>query len=435
MRLSTEQMFRSGSDVMQRAQSDLNRTGMQLSTGKRILTPSDDPAGATQAAQFRHIIQNIEQYQRNADLAQPRLQQEEWAIAGVSDQLQRVRELVIQGANDSQTNETREFMAGEMREIRDAIFDVANTKDPNGEYLFAGTESLATPFESNRVNGEDVVSYVGAKGEGSVREIAITPIRKVAIGDNGAEVFMEIPENDGYVSADLVTGDGTGNPPLGTLVIEKTEVSDLDEYLDPSNTNSIDHFEIRFNSVAGGSFEYQVERFGPDGLSKGIEVPATPYPYDPSAPSQPGVPIEFAGRTVVLSGLPEAGDVVTSRPAENVSIFQTLGSIIKAFETPVGGPNSRADLTNAVNRGLADIDATMEHLSNVRATVGTRLQVIDNQTDLNEGRKLDLRSTLSELEDVDYAEAVSKFKFQQVALEAAQQTYVQANRLSLFNFI
>jgi flagellar hook-associated protein 3 FlgL len=63
------------------------------------------------------------------------------------------------------------------------------------------------------------------------------------------------------------------------------------------------------------------------------------------------------------------------------------------------------------------------------------LQVIDTQTQSNEGRKLDLRSTLSELEDLDYAEAISRFKFQQVALEAAQQAYVQTNRLSLFNFL
>lgn len=429
MRVSTEQIFRAGSESMQRAQAELSRTGQQLSTGKRILSPSDDPAGATQSAQFREIIQSIEQFQRNADLAQPRLQQEEWAIAGVTDQLQRVRELVIQGANDSQTDETRGFMAREVREIRDAIFDVANTKDPNSEYLFAGTKSLATPFE---IDSDGVVSYTGAEGNGSVREIAMTSLRNVAIGDNGADVFMNILENDGRVSADVIRADN-GAIPRGSVVIEKTEVSDLGVFLD--GDNAVDSFEISFLDNAG-TVQYQVERFGPNGASKGVELGPTDY--------SPGSPVEFAGRSLVLSGtprLPNAGgagnpsDIVTSRPAENVSLFQTLAAIATALETPVGGPSSRADLTNAVNRGLADLDASFNHLSDIRATVGTRLQVIDSQTELNEGRKLDLRSTLSELEDLDYAEAISRFKFQQVALEAAQQSYVQTNRLSLFNFI
>ncbi|WPL19756.1 Hook-filament junction protein [Thiorhodovibrio winogradskyi] len=426
MRLSTEQMFRTGSEAMQRAQSGLNRTLTQLSTGKRILTPSDDPTGATQSARFRDTIRSIEQYQRNTDLAEPRLQQEEWAIAGVSDQLQRVRELMIQGANDSQSNETRRIIAREIREIHDSIFDIGNTKEPNGEYLFAGTKSLAEPF---KIDADGVVSYVGAEGEGSVREIAITPNRKVAISDNGANVFMTIPENDGRVSADI-TRANNGAVPRGSLVIKSTEVSDLNLYL--SGENDTDFFDISFDNSAG-STQYQVERFGPDGISKGIEVGLTDY--------SPGSPIEFAGRTVVLSGQPRLpdgvhpSDIVSSRPAQSVSLFQSLNAIATAFETPTDSTSSRADLATAVNRGISDIDATLNHLSEVRATVGARLQVIDNQTELNEGRKIDLRSTLSELEDLDYAEAVTRFKFQQVALEAAQQTYAQANQLSLFNFI
>ena len=414
MRISTQEMFRSGTDIMQRAQSELNRTGLQLATGKRILTPSDDPSGTTQAAQRRDIIRSIEHYQRNMDLAQPRLQQEESSIAAVSDQLQRVRELLIQGANDSQTNETREYMAGEIREIRDSLFDIANTKDPNGEYLFSGIKSLATPFQ---IDGNGVVSYVGAMGENSVREVAIAPTSKIAVGDNGADVFIEIPENDGRISADVTRA---GAPPRGSLVIEKTEVSDLGVLL--LGTNATDEFEITFDN-SSGTLQYQV-----DNITQGTNVtPLTDY--------SAGSPVEFAGRSVLLSGTPNVGDTVTSRPAQNVSLFQTLDAIATAFETPVGGSSSRADLTNAVNRGIADIDASSKHLNELRATIGTRLQDIDNQTNLNENRKLNLRETLSELEDLDYAEAISKYKLQEAGLQAAQQTYVQTNRLSLFNFL
>ncbi|MBK1647473.1 flagellar hook-associated protein FlgL [Rhabdochromatium marinum] len=414
MRISTQEMFRSGVDAMQRAQSEQNRAGLQLSTGKRILTPSDDPAATTQAAQHRDIIRSINQYQRNMDLAQPRLQQEESALAGITDQLQRVRELLIYGANDTQSTETREFMAKEIREMRDSLFDIANTKDPNNEYLFGGTKSLDTPFQ---IDSNGVVNYVGAVGEGSVREVAITPISTIAIGNSGADVFMDIPENDGRVSADVTRA---GAPPRGSLVIEKTEVSDLGVLL--LGTNATDEFEISFDN-SSGTLQYRV-----DNITQGTnETPLTDY--------SAGSPVEFAGRSVLLSGTPNIGDTVTSRPAQNVSLFQTLDAIATAFETPVGGSSSRADLTNAVNRGIADIDASMDHFSTVRATIGTRLQSIEKQTNLNENHKLDLRETLSELEDLDYAEAISRYTLREVALQAAQQTYVQTNRLSLFNFL
>lgn len=425
MRISTQEMFRSGINAMQRAQTELNRTGLQLATGKRILTPSDDPSGTTQAAQHRHIIDSIVQYQRNMDLARPRLQQEESAIAGMSDQLQRVRELLIQGANDTQTNETRGFMAQEIRDIRDSLFAIANTKDANSEYLFGGTKSLVAPFQRD---GNGVVRYVGADGAGSVREVAITPIRKLAIGDNGADMFMNMRENDGRVGAEVTRA---GAPPRGSLVIEKTEVVDLGVFLLPGSNNDTDYFVISFGD-SSSTLRYRVDRYRPDGTLVGNEVGLTDYPL---GVPPPGTPITFAGRSVWLSGTPNVGDTVISRPAQQVSIFQTLDAIATAFETPVGGSSSRADLTNAVNRGISDLDASVDHLSRIRATVGTRLQAIDNQSNLNESRRLDLRTTLSELEDLDYAEAISRYKLQEVGLQAAQQTYVQTNRLSLFNFI
>jgi flagellar hook-associated protein 3 FlgL len=429
MRVSTEQIFRSGVESMQRGQNALNFTGMQLSTGKRILTAADDPSGATQSAQFREIIKSVKQYQRNIELAQPNLQQEEWAIAGVTDHLQQVRELVIQGANDSQTNETRGYIAGEIREIRDAIYDLTNTQNANSEYLFSGSKSLITPF---RADEDGRVSYVGAEGEGSVREVAISALRKVSIGDNGAEVFMDIRENDGRVSADIMRNNNNADP-RGDLVIEKTQVSDLQTFLE--GTNATDYFEISFLDNAG-TIQYQIERFSPDGASQGLEVGPTDY--------SSGSTVEFAGRSLVLSGEPlqpnggAAADpnyVVTSRAAEHVSLFQTLDAIATAFETPSTNDSSRADLTNAVNRALADIDASFVNLSEVRSTIGTRLQDLEDQDNLNANRLLDLESTLSEIEDLDYAEAISRFTFEQTALEAAQRSYVQINRLSLFNFL
>lgn len=332
-----------------------------------------------------------------------------------TDALQRARELVIAGNNDSQTDETRRYQANELRQLRDELFEIANTRDPNGEYIFAGTNSLEQPFKQD---GEGTVHYEGAEGTGSVREVEISPTRSVPIGDTGADVFMNIPENDGRATAEVEErGEGS------SLVIDKVEIYDVSEQKD----NSDKKFAIEF-SVDSGETTYTVQEKDEDGEPEG-------EPLLENQPFVPGESIDFAGRSVTISGDPVDGDEVVSRPAENKDIFSTLDDIIAALEDGTGTRENRANLATATNTALADMDAALENFNEVRADLGSRLKTMDDQTELNEDRLLDLETAVSEIRDLDYAEAISRFNQQQVALQAAQQTYSETSRLSLFDFI
>lgn len=88
-----------------------------------------------------------------------------------------------------------------------------------------------------------------------------------------------------------------------------------------------------------------------------------------------------------------------------------------------------------VSKGLRDIDIAIEKLSSARTGVGTRMNWISNQATLNAEFNLDLKKTLSELEDLDLADAVGRLQMQMVSLQAAQQTFVKTQNLSLFNYL
>ena len=414
MRVSTTQIFQTGIDQIQRNQAELNRTSLQLGSGERILTPSDDPSGATQTNQFERIIKATEQYQRNIDNSQPRLQQQESLMQSGTDALQRARELVIAGNNDSQTDETRRYQANELRQLRDELFEIANTRDPNGEYIFAGTNSLEQPFKQD---GEGTVRYEGAEGTGSVREVEISPTRTVPVGDTGADVFMNIPENDGRTTADV-----TNREADSLLIVDKAEVYDVRE-LDRED------YTIEFAENVDGEMTYSVL----DADDEAVDGPDG-EPLD-GQPFVSGESIDFAGRSVTISGDPVHGDEVVSRPAENTDIFSTLDDIIGALEDGTGTRANRANLATATNTALADMDAALGNFNEIRADVGSRLKTMDDQSELNEDRLLDLETAVSEIRDLDYAEAISRFNQQQVALQAAQQTYSETSRLSLFDFI
>ena len=107
MRVSTMSQYLNGLTSMQRLQSALDQTQRQISTGRRILTPSDDPIASARALEMRESIARLQQFDRNAGIAQNRLSQEESALASVNDVLQRVRELSIQANNATQSTESR----------------------------------------------------------------------------------------------------------------------------------------------------------------------------------------------------------------------------------------------------------------------------------------------------------------------------------------
>lgn len=445
MRISTPQIFQSGLSAMQSAQAKLNHTRLQMATGRRILTPSDDPGGAAQSVQLDASIKTTKQYQRNADYAQPRLEQEEAQIDAIQTAVQRVRELVVAGSNDTYNQSNRDIIASEIRQLRDDIFDIANTQDANGEYLFAGTRSRTSPF----VMADDgQVSYVGAEGTGAVRELAITSTRRIAVGDTGATVFMEIPELSGLLTEVVPKSTNTG-----TVDAAKVEAGNIDDALNSAGETLRIRFKFPLENLdpligKSGSVEYQIVDLDGNSVrdSNGNYLSGTYGSADIAGNFVPPVPantpIEFAGRRVTLTGspatptsLPYSADELISRPVPQVSLFQTLDSIVKALEAPQSDEAGQELFSQASSMALRNLDSGMDRLNEVRTSVGLRLSTLEIQTDLNEERRLNLESTLSDVRDLDYADAISRYKLQETVLQAAQQTYVQTSKLSLFDFL
>ena len=138
MRVSSAQLFQQGITAILNQQSQVNHTQQQLATGQRVLTPSDDPVAAVQIMDINEDLKQLDQYQRNSDLAEGQLALEEDTLAQAGTVLQRVRDLVLQANNATQTPETRQGIAVEIKALSDQFLALANTRDANGEYLFGG---------------------------------------------------------------------------------------------------------------------------------------------------------------------------------------------------------------------------------------------------------------------------------------------------------
>ena len=128
MRISSIEQFQQGIDSILNQQAKLNQTQLQLATGKKVLKPSDDPAVATQLLNLSSLKANNLQYDRNINTAQNELELQESVLASSGNVLQRVRELVIQANNATQSSQTREAIADEISNLADELLQLANTK-------------------------------------------------------------------------------------------------------------------------------------------------------------------------------------------------------------------------------------------------------------------------------------------------------------------
>src|SRR5690606_21085724 len=397
MRISTAQIFKNGLTAIHDRQIDLSRTQQQLATGKRLLTPADDPAASAQALKLRERIASIEQYERNAEQAATRLGQEEAVLVAIGDSLNRVRELAVQGANATQTPESRLAIARELRQILVGLLDAANSRAANGEYLFAGHRSANQPF---LVGPDGRVEYAGDDGQ---REIELAPGRRVAVGDSGS-AFMTIPRGNGvFVVTPDAANTGTGRV-IDAEVVDRSQLTGEPYTIVMTAPDAYEVLDGDGNVVATGAYAA-------------------------------GQSIDIGGMRVVLDGEPAAGDSFRIEPGATTSIFAIVDELAEALEADVSTPGERALLTHRATSALLDIDQAIDRVLELRTNVGARLNMIDSQTDVNADQTLDLTGALSRVEDLDYAEALSRYGLQLAALQAAQQTYAQVSRLSLFDWL
>ena len=162
MKISTSQLFDASIAQMNRQQSNVAEMQAKLASGKNLVKPSDDAEKAALIQRLNSAMQRQDVFGMSLDRAESRLRTEESALMGVQDMLQRIRELAIQGSNDTLSNQDRTIIAKEVASLRDGLFSLANTQDEGGNYIFSGTK-VKTPAFSRDADG--VMTYKATKIE------------------------------------------------------------------------------------------------------------------------------------------------------------------------------------------------------------------------------------------------------------------------------
>lgn len=408
MRISTNQIYSLGKTSVQEIQSSLYRTQQQISTGREVLVPADDPVASAQALNISQSKAVTDQMIANQEVARDSLSQVENRLAMVMDVLQYARQRAVEAGNGSYSDAERKTIATDLREQFDQLLDLANSVDGTGRFLFAGNRADQKPFLLTTPNAAPYVSYTGDDGR---QALQVSGSRVLPITESGSSVFERIPNGNGT----FTTTADSGNTGAGVI--------DLGSVTNQSAWTGHD-YEISF-SVSAGTTTYSIV----DQTSSTTLVSGAAYTSGQAITTIPGI-------SFTVSGSPADTDSFAVAPSTNQSIFQTVRDLIGALENYSGNTaDGKARLQMGLDRAMADLDHDIDNISSMQAAIGSRQKEVDDlATSSTEVSNL-LTDTLSRLTDLDYADAITRLSRDQVQLEAAQRSFLRASSLNLFSLL
>lgn len=409
MRIATLQQYNMGLNQILKNQANVNKTHQEVSTGRRVLTPADDPVAATKILQIQQEIALGDQFVLNMNAADNRLKTEESAIDAVTSAIARLKELTS-SASGSKTLSDRQAIAAEVYQIQEHIADLMNSKDAGGEYIFAGFKGQNQPF----VKGENGrYNFVGDEGQ---RRLAIGRSTTVATGDSGKNLFIDIAANKNT----FTTSASAKNK--ADLIVNPGFVTDEEKYAEFYPHDLV----ITFNPQAAidpAGANFTVRRAHDGRVVDGME----------NISFSSGSSINVAGVTVNIQGNPQAGDQVLIESTPKQSLTDTIFRLTAGLNSLPDTQEGNDTLAILIADTLTNLTNAEASISSVRSDLGARMKIVENTRELAADVKLVNREILSKLQDADYAESISKLSLQTYLLDAAQQSYSLISRMSLFN--
>ncbi len=431
MRISTQQQYFKSIDQMQNSQSKLSELQDQISTGKKLQTPSDDPVAAAQVVKLERELAQYSKYDDNINVTERRLELEETILDDINIAINRMRELTLNAANGTLADQDRKTISNELTQLTGYVAGLMNTQDSQGEYLFAGSQGSTKPYEL--VNGR--YEYQGDDGQ---RQIQVGSDLYMPSNDSGTYLFESVDDRLDVAFTGLTPSNGVSfatlqqQPPLNAFLTPEAEASFKEatqglgdlviEYTPPILPATAGTFDVR---DSGGNTLLSGLSAGANslyGLSIDLTEPAQPVAPVPSTPAY-------------VKELADTNTITVTVSAEKKNILDVAMDLAEGLAKPVGSQAERDELSELVATSLDQFKQASDRNNEAVATLGSRLSSLEFMSSSNLDFKLFTESALSSLVDADLASVISQFKLEEATLSAAQATFGRVSSLSLFNYI
>jgi flagellar hook-associated protein 3 FlgL len=396
-------------DLISDKYAELSKIQEQLSTGKQLMRPSDNPTDVANDLKLRTTTAIMEQNGKNISDGLNFMQVSDTAMQSMNTIVQKLRELAIQGSSDTVGSTERIYIQQEQNQLFRQIVGLANT-NYKGDFIFGGTQSKIQPFPIESSTASGIADYQKLKmayfngAPGGVPAVGVpaqirnafdnTAMTNILPGSfklsNGA---VNYAEGTDYT---MDYANGTITPLNAALAVD---LSDGGTFTGP-------------NYQAGG-FSLTFDRVG-----KGKDVFGTIVSNggDVLREIEPGVitPVNISG-----------DDLITNRNSGT----DMITSMIRM------GQNLLQNNRQGVSNSITDIDNVLQALLSSESKNGARVNRFETTQTRNEDQVTQNNSLQSQLEDADMAEIASRFSLSQMVYNAALKSAAMAIQPSLVNYL
>lgn len=407
MRITTANSYANTIETLQQRQQALSDAQMRLSSGKRVLKASDDPAAAARVERALAAELRSDTSQRSVDASKTLMSQTESALGDANDLLSQIREALVAAGNGSYTDAERAVQANKIQGLRDQLLQVANRSDGAGTYLFGGQGASQAPFTDTPTG----VAFRGVSGQSLTDADTALPL-----STDGQAAWLSARTGNGVFVTRSAGNSVTGQSVNGAW-IDAGSVNNPSQLFPVPNTG----YRIRFTSATN----YTVESFP-------LATPNVTTTESTGTYSS-GTAISLHGTSVTITGTPTTGDQFEITPSTpTLNVFSALDQAVAGLKQ-VGVTS--AQRTQITSDALRDVDASLVTLSAARTSAGDVLNHIDDLSNRLSSNKLAAQSQRSDAEDLDMIQALSDFQNKQTGYDAALKSYSTVQKLSLFQYV
>ena len=377
MRITNNMMFYSSIRNLNNNLQRLSDAQTKYSTQSKIQVPSDDPVSATRAIKYRDYVADVEQYQKNTSDATSWMQVTDDALQGVADYMTRLKELVVNGANDTNSTASKAAIADEIKEIKKGLIDTMNTSYA-GRYVFAGYNTDKAPYSTTSVT------------------IGSTTVDKVTYKNQ----FLSVsgPVSSTISDADLATfyntNKGTYNPLVTT----------------PNGTYRAATQDISYHVSNGSEVKVNIEGQNVIGWSGDSSPTESCYTAGTNL---------FDTIDKVLLGL--SGES-SYKVVDSTGTVQTL-------------PVSTQTSSQLVSSCLKDLDDDLNRLTKAQSELGARMNYVESTDSRLASNEITFTKLQSNNEDIDVAKASVEVSSAQSVYEAALSVTAKVTKASLVDYL
>ena len=403
MRITTNMIYDRNLASMSKVSERQNTAYEQLMTGEKFSRAGEDPSGMGQKMALTKEIDLFKQYGVNGSLLENSLGHEDTVLTSLNNAMLSAQTLIQKANNSAMGAEERNAIASELEGLQKQMFDLMNSKNSQGEFIFGGNQSKTQPFVKN-VSGNYVF-----QGDTGQRSIQVSPTVQIPANDAGFDLFETVAtrRTASAVSTNIQVGIGDqGN-------FESFYRNNYDPSL-PSNQYTV-------NTQIGPPETYHIQN------SQGdiVQGPALPY---------------TAGNAISFNGLELTLDLPAGSPAQtfvldkpvNDNILNGMSDFISAL---------RDHTLPASDFQLAVADATT-HMNNARTKVdrgqgevGSRLNSLEQVMSSNEGLSTLNQQARAKVSEADMYEVIAALSKEDAAMSASQLAFSKISKLTLFDYI